>query len=71
MPQPLNLTSGGGGTLLLRRQTCTLLYACPGTVHTCPMKSSRHGSEGPRGRTQPQGAATIQCSPDSELGEVR
>jgi hypothetical protein len=32
MPQPLNLTSGGGGTLLVRRQTRTLLPACPGGV---------------------------------------
>jgi hypothetical protein len=32
MPQPLNLMSGGGGTLLVRRQTHTLLYAYPGGV---------------------------------------
>jgi hypothetical protein len=32
MPQPLNLASGGGGTLLVRRQTRTLLYAYPGGV---------------------------------------
>jgi hypothetical protein len=32
MPQPLNLTSGGSGTLLLCRQTRTLLHACPGGV---------------------------------------
>jgi hypothetical protein len=32
MPQPLNLTGGGSGTLLVRRQTCTLLHACPGGV---------------------------------------
>jgi hypothetical protein len=32
MPQPLNLTGGGGGTLLVRRQTRTLLHTCPGGV---------------------------------------
>jgi hypothetical protein len=32
MPQPLNFTGGGSGTLLVRRQTCTLLHACPGGV---------------------------------------
>jgi hypothetical protein len=32
MPQPLNLVSGGSGTLLVRSQTRTLLYACPGGV---------------------------------------
>jgi hypothetical protein len=32
MPQPLNLTGGGSGTLLVRRQTRTLLHACPGGV---------------------------------------
>jgi hypothetical protein len=32
MPQPLNLTGGGSGTLLVRRQTHTLLHACPGGV---------------------------------------
>jgi hypothetical protein len=32
MPQPLNLASGGGGTLLIRRQTRTLLHLCPGGV---------------------------------------
>jgi hypothetical protein len=32
MPQPLNLASGGGGTLLIHRQTRTLLHACPGGV---------------------------------------
>jgi hypothetical protein len=32
MPQPLNLTSGGSGTLLIRRQTRTLLHTCPGGV---------------------------------------
>jgi hypothetical protein len=32
MPQPLNLASGGSGTLLVRRQTRTLLHACPGSV---------------------------------------
>jgi hypothetical protein len=32
MPQPLNLMSGGGGSLLVRRQKCMLLYACPGGV---------------------------------------
>jgi hypothetical protein len=29
MPQPLNLPSGGGGTLLVRRQARTLLPGCP------------------------------------------
>jgi hypothetical protein len=29
MPQPLNLSSGGGGTLLVRHQTRTLLPGCP------------------------------------------
>jgi hypothetical protein len=29
MPQPLNLSCGGGGTLLIRRQTRTLLPGCP------------------------------------------
>jgi hypothetical protein len=28
MPQPLNLAGGGSGTLLVRRQTHTLLHAC-------------------------------------------
>jgi hypothetical protein len=32
MPQPLNLMSGGSGTLLIRYQTRTLLYAYPGGV---------------------------------------
>jgi hypothetical protein len=32
IPQPLTLTSGGSGTLLVRRQTCTLLHVCPGGV---------------------------------------
>jgi hypothetical protein len=32
MPQPLNLSCGGGGTLLVHRQTCTLLPGCPGGV---------------------------------------
>jgi hypothetical protein len=32
MPQPLNLVGGAGGTLLLRRQTRTLLHARPGSV---------------------------------------
>jgi hypothetical protein len=32
MPQPLNLASGGGGTLLVCHQMRTLLYACPGGV---------------------------------------
>jgi hypothetical protein len=29
MPQSLNIMSGGSGTLLVRRQTRTLLHACP------------------------------------------
>jgi hypothetical protein len=32
MHQPLNLTGGGSGTLLVRCQTCTLLYVCPSSV---------------------------------------
>jgi hypothetical protein len=32
MHQPLNLMSDGSGTLLVRRQTRTLLHACPGGV---------------------------------------
>jgi hypothetical protein len=32
MPQPLNITGGGSGTLLVRRQTHTLLHACPSSV---------------------------------------
>jgi hypothetical protein len=32
MPQPHNLTGGGSGTLLVRRQTRTLLDAYPGGV---------------------------------------
>jgi hypothetical protein len=32
MPQPLNLTGGGNDTLLLRRETRTLLHDCPGGV---------------------------------------
>jgi hypothetical protein len=32
MPQPLNLAGGGSGTLVVRRQTYTLLHACPGGV---------------------------------------
>jgi hypothetical protein len=32
MPRPLNLTSGGSGTLLICHQTRTLLYAYPGGV---------------------------------------
>jgi hypothetical protein len=32
VPQPLNLASSGGGTLLIRCQTCTLLHTCPGDV---------------------------------------
>jgi hypothetical protein len=29
MPQPLNLSCGGSGTLLIRHQTHTLLLGCP------------------------------------------
>jgi hypothetical protein len=32
MPQTLNLVSGGGGTLIVRRQTRMLLHACPSGV---------------------------------------
>jgi hypothetical protein len=32
MPQPLNLSSGGGGTLLVCHQTRTLLPGCPDGV---------------------------------------
>jgi hypothetical protein len=32
MPPPLNLMSGGSGTLLIRYQTRTLFHACPGGV---------------------------------------
>jgi hypothetical protein len=32
IPQPLNLTGGGSGTLLVCRQTRMLLHACPGGV---------------------------------------
>jgi hypothetical protein len=32
MPQPLNLMGGGGGTLLVHRQTRTVLHGCPGGV---------------------------------------
>jgi hypothetical protein len=32
MPQPLNLSGGSSGTLLVRRQMHTLLHACPGGV---------------------------------------
>jgi hypothetical protein len=32
MPQPLNLTGGYSGTLLVRHQTCTLLHDCPSGV---------------------------------------
>jgi hypothetical protein len=32
MPQRLNLSCGGGGTLLVRHQTCTLLHSCLGGV---------------------------------------
>jgi hypothetical protein len=32
MPQPLNLSCGGGGTLPVRHQTCTLLPDCPHSV---------------------------------------
>jgi hypothetical protein len=32
MPQPLNLSGGGSGTLLVRRQTRTLLHVCPSGV---------------------------------------
>jgi hypothetical protein len=32
MPQPLNLVGGGSGTLLVHRQTRTLLHACPSGV---------------------------------------
>jgi hypothetical protein len=32
MPQPPNLMSGGGGTLLIRHQMRTLLHACSGGV---------------------------------------
>jgi hypothetical protein len=32
MPQSLNHAGGGSGTLLVRRQTHTLLHACPGGV---------------------------------------
>jgi hypothetical protein len=32
MPHPLNLAGGGSDTLLVRRQTRTLLHTCPGGV---------------------------------------
>jgi hypothetical protein len=32
MPQPLNLTGGGSGTLLVCHETRMLLHACPGGV---------------------------------------
>jgi hypothetical protein len=32
IPQPLNLVGGGSGTLLVRRQMCTLLHAYPVSV---------------------------------------
>jgi hypothetical protein len=32
MPQPPNLTGGSSGTVLVRRQTCTLLHAYPSGV---------------------------------------
>jgi hypothetical protein len=32
MPQPLNITGGGNATLLVRRQTRTLLPGYPGGV---------------------------------------
>jgi hypothetical protein len=32
MPQPLNLTRGGVGTLLIHRQARTLMHVCPGSV---------------------------------------
>jgi hypothetical protein len=32
MPQPLNLSRGGSGTLLVRRQMHTLLPGCPGGI---------------------------------------
>jgi hypothetical protein len=32
MPQPLDLAGGSSGTLLVRHQTRTLLYACPSGV---------------------------------------
>jgi hypothetical protein len=32
MPQPLNLSGGGSGTLLACRQTHTRPHACPGSV---------------------------------------
>jgi hypothetical protein len=32
MPQALHLVGGGGGTLHVRRQTCTMLHGCPGGV---------------------------------------
>jgi hypothetical protein len=32
MPQPLNLSRGSGGTLLIRRQTRMLLLGCPHSV---------------------------------------
>jgi hypothetical protein len=32
MPQPLKLMGDGSDTPFVRRQTCTLLHACPGGV---------------------------------------
>jgi hypothetical protein len=32
MPQALNVAGGGSGTLHIRRQTRTLLHACPDDV---------------------------------------
>jgi hypothetical protein len=32
MPQALHLVGGGGGTLHVRCQTCTMLHGCPGGV---------------------------------------
>jgi hypothetical protein len=79
MPQPLELARSSGGVLLVCCQTQTLLHNGPDGVvleveHVLRIPSQQshpaHGSEGPRGQTRPQGAASIWGSPDSESREM-
>jgi hypothetical protein len=80
MPQPLNLTGGGSGTLLVHRQMRTLLPGRPGGVVLeieqilcVPGQRSRPGVEvrALGVRTWPQGATAIWGSPDSKSGEAQ
>jgi hypothetical protein len=80
MPQPLNLSCGGGGTLPVRRQTHTLLPGYPHGVvledeHVLHVLGQRsHPGVEVRALEVRHGLKTLLAiwgSPDSESGEAR